>query len=673
MNKLERSKGFWSLVIYIPVAVAILWVLFGVFGEVVGFSSEWDETFENFNVGTINGQGKWTASDYPNNYTVSISNPYGGIKHLKILNTSAEWKSALHAFEADTKIESGIVEFTFRIQMTHWVSGSCIANFGFQTEGRTQIIGVQMIGEANNTFRIQRIGGSDMFPGKKLILNDSWATIKIMVNLDTKYFYVDVNYKGENWTQYKSLQITLDHIKELGIECYNCGVDFDSMNQTFPAPRVWAVSPDFENNLSGLWRFDEGSGNIAHDTSGNGNDGTLINMEEEDWVAGVVETCLDFDGIDDEVACGNIGDLGNTYSVSLWFIFPEIPDTQRVLWSCQGSLSYPYIAQQTNGAINFYSHATHSASPATLVPNTWYHFVFVVEGSKVTIYKNNELYRIKDFGGADINGNFSDFTLGDNAYHDEWKGKVDELRIYDRILTINEISALHKNPGGEIINLETTFEFGWENLYNDDSLSVAFYNRPTGIFSQAKAYEIETIGGAGTKELSFSDFNFDRNGKFYFYAITSKYIPTVIEGMYLTGGYSYEWSGDLVDPEYWITILLEGLVEIFEMSDFETWYSEESKFATPTAMFVSITGFFEPIFNKIGEFGSRIVDYFNVNEAYNQGYGIGKAIPYFSFFVGQTTLFLGGFPILKWLFIVILLLVGIFIFRLILKFIPGLG
>lgn len=226
----------------------------------------------------------------------------------------------------------------------------------------------------------------------------------------------------------------------------------------------------------------------------------------------------------------------------------------------------------------------------------------------------------------------------------------------------------------EITDLTATFDFGWEGLADWDTLLVAFENRPTGIFSEATIYEIETIGESGTKELTFADFNFDRNGKFYFYALASKLEMEILEDMYLTGGYSYDWTDDLVDPEHWFIVNIEGFVSIFEMSDFETWYSENAdKFVTSTAMFVAITGFFEPTFNKIGEFGNRIKDYFNLDEAYSQGYDIGKTIPYFTFFVAQVSLFLGGFPILKWVFVVVLLLVGIFIFRLVLKFIPGLG
>ncbi|GAI58762.1 unnamed protein product, partial [marine sediment metagenome] len=195
----------------------------------------------------------------------------------------------------------------------------------------------------------------------------------------------------------------------------------------------------------------------------------------------------------------------------------------------------------------------------------------------------------------------------------------------------------------------------------------------TGIFSDSIEYQIDEIGISGSKTLLFQQFNFDRNGKFYFHAVATRHGIEFIEGMYITGRYSYLWSGDLVDPEHWFAINIEGFTPIFGMSDFEEWYAVESKFAEPTDMFFAIAGFFQPTFNKIGEFGNRIKNYFDLDKVYSQGYEMGKAIPYFTYFVGQIGLFLGGFPVLKWVFIIILLLTGIFIFRLILKFIPFLG
>ncbi len=52
-------------------------------------------------------------------------------------------------------------------------------------------------------------------------------------------------------------------------------------------------------NIVGMWLFDEGKGDIAKDSSGNKNDGTLMN--DPKWVDGKKKPgkALEFDGKDD--------------------------------------------------------------------------------------------------------------------------------------------------------------------------------------------------------------------------------------------------------------------------------------------------------------------------------------------------------------------------------------
>ena len=69
--------------------------------------------------------------------------------------------------------------------------------------------------------------------------------------------------------------------------------------------------------------LDDGSGSaIAADVSGNGHDGTLVNMDPNaDWVSGRDGLGLDFDGINDYVSIPDHADLDfgtGDFSVSLW-------------------------------------------------------------------------------------------------------------------------------------------------------------------------------------------------------------------------------------------------------------------------------------------------------------------------------------------------------------------
>jgi hypothetical protein len=69
----------------------------------------------------------------------------------------------------------------------------------------------------------------------------------------------------------------------------------------------------------GYWKFDEGTGTIAIDSSGNGNTGTLTNGPQ--WVDGRISKALSFDGQDDyvEVPDSDSLDFTQALTLELWF------------------------------------------------------------------------------------------------------------------------------------------------------------------------------------------------------------------------------------------------------------------------------------------------------------------------------------------------------------------
>ena len=66
----------------------------------------------------------------------------------------------------------------------------------------------------------------------------------------------------------------------------------------------------------GMWLFDEGEGDIAADSSENGNDGEIMNGTE--WVDGKFGDGLSFDGVDDFVELANQPDLTDGFTFSAW-------------------------------------------------------------------------------------------------------------------------------------------------------------------------------------------------------------------------------------------------------------------------------------------------------------------------------------------------------------------
>ena len=72
-----------------------------------------------------------------------------------------------------------------------------------------------------------------------------------------------------------------------------------------------------EDGLLGYWKFDEGKGDLAKDSSGQGNDGELYNAE---WVKGKFGVALRFAGEDSYVSMPEIRDLDGSdeLTVQAW-------------------------------------------------------------------------------------------------------------------------------------------------------------------------------------------------------------------------------------------------------------------------------------------------------------------------------------------------------------------
>jgi len=75
----------------------------------------------------------------------------------------------------------------------------------------------------------------------------------------------------------------------------------------------------------GAWLFNEGSGDKATDSSGNGNDGTIVGGAE--WVDGKFGKALSLDGSDDYVEITHDDSLmvGGKHTIALWFKLHKVP------------------------------------------------------------------------------------------------------------------------------------------------------------------------------------------------------------------------------------------------------------------------------------------------------------------------------------------------------------
>lgn len=214
---------------------------------------------------------------------------------------------------------------------------------------------------------------------------------------------------------------------------------------------------DPASGIVACWRFDEGSGTIAHDSC-NDHDGTLVG--DANWVDGIYGKALDFDGSGDYVGLPSSSSLSfNTpseaFSASFW-IKPAttIPIEQTILENEDDYLIYlneGYLSYRKTDSGNLYHNSWFSTNPEISAGN-WFHVVITYDGTGAggtKMYVNGEEKPVTNtayHGGGSASGD--DFAIGIRAFDfasEAYNGKIDEVSIYNRALTATEVQYLYQN------------------------------------------------------------------------------------------------------------------------------------------------------------------------------------------------------------------------------------
>ncbi len=217
-----------------------------------------------------------------------------------------------------------------------------------------------------------------------------------------------------------------------------------------------SISQAADPDLAAYWKFDEGSGNTAFDSSGNGNNGTFVGSPQ--WVAGKFGGALQFDG-DDYVNCGNGPSLQiqDQITLAFWFNVQAFQNTWEAFMAKSDSA---YRASRGGGTGN----ATHLGISGTSVGGgngwfngtvivtggEWHHYAGTYDGSAGRIYIDGVL-DVTSQGTGRINLTASDLYIGENsgATGRFLHGVLDEVRIYRRALTDSEILGVMAGAGAE--------------------------------------------------------------------------------------------------------------------------------------------------------------------------------------------------------------------------------
>ena len=315
---------------------------------------------------------------------------------------------------------------------------------------------------------------NDVIVVNKTVLAEKIGEAESMIK-DTEEGTADGQYERGSQAELQEVidlaQVVYDDTETTQVAVDNTVLSLDAALDDYKAKVIIPIAPE---DLVGHWTFDDGTGSVLTDYSGNGFNGELKDGSET-WGGGAPEWTADRYGNEGKALNFDKGAHVNIpynpainpsqMSISVWIKATESRESNRFigLHSWNG---YKFQLQAANKP--FFTAATtdgifdKDTDPA-LELNIWYHLVVTSGNGEMVFYVNGtETKRWDDVAGtmAPVSGHDLAFGQGSSQYaattdnYDNNKiipldwggyfhGSLDEVRIYKTILSSSQVSSIY--------------------------------------------------------------------------------------------------------------------------------------------------------------------------------------------------------------------------------------
>ncbi len=229
--------------------------------------------------------------------------------------------------------------------------------------------------------------------------------------------------------------------------------------------------PQFQSGLVSYWSLDDGIADpaalIAADSAGT-NDGQLGGFDPPNWLDGTqgkVGGALEFDGADDHIFIPNSSSLDlstNAVTLAAWVNLETLPaQLSESFGAIYDSTQDAYILYEDRGNNELRFKVTDADGTAErpgipgslLSTGVWHHVVGVYDGDagQATIYLDGQLIDTHTNGGLTNivqSGQVAAIGRQGTSATSHFFGKINEVALWDRALTANEITALWNSGEG---------------------------------------------------------------------------------------------------------------------------------------------------------------------------------------------------------------------------------
>ncbi len=405
--------------------------------------------------------GTRSGENYPNNIgTSDDSDP-----------VFANFDGAGRSYSIEALEAAGVMEgqpFTFNGVTFTWPASYSVVPDNYQAAGQV-IPGAQITGPLTNAGTLAFLGaGTNGSPSGTatltytdgttqpftLTMTDWWASQAVggdLIAASCSYINVSSGQQSQAVHLYEA-EVAVQAGKTIQSVTLPATVSTGQMH-------IFAVGTKAATDIPGLvgsWKFDEGSGTVAHDASTNGNDGTLTGGPT--WTSGISGDALSFAGNGSTVDINqSVLNTGSSYTVAAWVTLSNTSGFHTAV-SQDGTNVSGFYLQYTGSAFAFSlvssdatsGTTTRATSSFAATPNTWYYLVGVYDASsnQIKLYVNGSLVSTQTVPAAWKATGETVIGRGkwNGAAADSWAGNIDDVQLYDRALSAQEVAALYATP-----------------------------------------------------------------------------------------------------------------------------------------------------------------------------------------------------------------------------------
>ncbi len=240
-------------------------------------------------------------------------------------------------------------------------------------------------------------------------------------------------------------QFTTGQIDEVRV--YNRALSATDVNELYQRGAAKFTNAVSNLGLVGYWSMDEGTSTIAHDFSGNKNNGTINGTAT--WISGKLGKALSFNGSTNvDMGTGMAGTFP-AMTISAWVNPSSFASWRAIVQTANAGDRALYLQ---DNHVQLYSSCN---STGTVSSTGWTFVTATIDGSDNIIYYING----SSSGGCNSGSHrvveylhISGINTGDS---ENFVGSIDDVRVYNRALSATEVAQLYTLGAGSKVAVST--------------------------------------------------------------------------------------------------------------------------------------------------------------------------------------------------------------------------